>query len=89
MRQTIHGGSANVTSDEYRFICMATATTGLLRQEENQFLANDIETVKKLPLSLQRFLGWGISDPWKGYVELKDPVLQLNPEEKNLWNTEY
>ncbi|ETS81351.1 hypothetical protein PFICI_06353 [Pestalotiopsis fici W106-1] len=89
LHSTLHGGSANTTKDEYRFICMSTSTTGLLRQEENQYLANDVEKIKKLPLSLQRFLGWGISDPWKGYVELKDPVLLLNPDEKDLANTEY
>ncbi len=68
---------------------MAASTRGLLRQEENQFLANDVESIKKLPMPIQRFLGWGISDPWKGYVELQDPILQLNPNEKNLTNLDY
>jgi len=68
---------------------MAAATRGLFKQEENQYLTHDAETIKRLPLSIQRFMGWGISDPWKGYVELQDPILVLNPNEKNLLSLEY
>lgn len=68
---------------------MVASTRGLLRQEENQYLTHDAETIKRLPLPLQRFMGWGISDPWKGYVELQDPILVLNPDEKDLTNLDY
>lgn len=68
---------------------MATSTRGLLRQEENQYLTHDVDKIRRLPLSLQRFMGWGISDPWKGYVELQDPVLVLNPQETDLTNLDY
>lgn len=38
---TYHGAGANTTANEERLVYAAFATRGYLRQEENQYLAND------------------------------------------------
>ena len=83
-----HGGSKNVTN-ETRAVWSAVTTRGYLRQEENQYLCNDVESIKRLPIWLQRFCGYGMSMPFMGYVELDDPIKVLHPEfegEGNLLN---
>ena len=44
------------------------------KQEENQFLANPIEEVKKMPENVQRMIGYSVSSPYCGWVDLKDPI---------------
>jgi ectoine hydroxylase-related dioxygenase (phytanoyl-CoA dioxygenase family) len=83
-----HGGSANTTKDEERLVYSTFSTRGWLRQEENQYLANPIEEVRKLPSWLQERIGYGLSAPFLGWVNLADPMLVLNPEReshKDLW----
>jgi ectoine hydroxylase-related dioxygenase (phytanoyl-CoA dioxygenase family) len=48
-----HGGSANTTMNEERLVFSTFSTRGWMRQEENQYLANDTEKVKELPEWLQ------------------------------------
>ena len=57
----------------------AFSTRGYLRQEENQYLANDIEKIKELPMALQKYAGYGVSKPFMGWVDLEDPVRKMNP----------
>ena len=63
---TYHGAGANTTADEERLVYAAFATRGYLRQEENQYLANDLEEIKELPIALQRFARFGASKPYMG-----------------------
>ena len=50
------GIMANTTVDPTRSVCciLPSSYTGYLRQEENQYLANDVERISELPLWLQR-----------------------------------
>jgi len=43
-------------------------------QEENQFLANPIDEVRKMPENIQRMIGYSVSAPYCGWVDLKDPI---------------
>ena len=58
-------------------------------KEENQYLALPIEKVKKLSKDTQRLLGYGVSDPWTGWVDFKDPVEYIlsneGSEKKAIW----
>ncbi|KAF2469418.1 PhyH-domain-containing protein [Lindgomyces ingoldianus] len=62
-----HRAGSNTTADEER-----------LRQEENQYLANDLEGIKELPIHLQKFAGFGASKPYMGWVDMEEPVKVLN-----------
>lgn len=74
-----HGAGANTTSNEERLVYAAFATRGYLRQEENQYLANDLDKIRELPQDLQRFAGFGASKPYMGWVDLEEPVQFLSP----------
>ena len=54
----IMGLVANTTTDPTRsgWCILPSSYGGYLRQEENQYLANDVERIKELPLWLQRFV---------------------------------
>lgn len=83
-----HGGSANTTADEERLVYSTFSTRGYCRQEENQYLANDVEKVKQLPVWLQRFMGYSLSRPFMGWVDMDDPMRVINPDyhtEGDLW----
>lgn len=54
------------------------------RQEENQYLANELERVKRLPVHLQKFMGWELSLPFMGWVGLDDPICLLSGEESKV-----
>lgn len=76
-----HGGSANTTKDEYRVLLSTFNCRGWLRQEENQYLANSIDSIRMLPLKVQERMGYGLSKPFMGWVDLKSPMLMLHPNE--------
>ena len=42
-------------------------------QEENQFLANSRESVKRYTPRLQKIIGYNVSMPWLGWVDYEDP----------------
>lgn len=69
-----HAAGANSTEDEERLIYSAATTRGWLRQEENQYLANEVEAIRALPLELQRFVGYSLSRPSLGWVDFGDPI---------------
>ncbi|KAI9741785.1 MAG: hypothetical protein M1834_000171 [Cirrosporium novae-zelandiae] len=75
-----HGGSANKTADEERLLYSCFFTRGWMRQEENQYLSYDIEVVKKLSPDLQQRVGYGLSKPFLGWVELSTPMRILHPD---------
>ena len=77
-----HGSSANTTSDEERLVYSTASIRGWYRQEENQFLANEVERIKELPLDLQRFMGYGLSHPSLGWVNFDDPIKVINGGEE-------
>ncbi|EED21074.1 phytanoyl-CoA dioxygenase family protein [Talaromyces stipitatus ATCC 10500] len=68
-----HGGSANKTVDEERLVYSCFMTKGYLRQEENQYLANPIEKVREYPVDMQRLIGYQVSQPFLGWLDLDDP----------------
>lgn len=78
-----HGAGSNTTINEERLVHAAFATRGYLRQEENQYLANDLEKMKLLPRSVQEFAGFGVSKPFMGWVDLEDPVVSVLGGEKD------
>jgi len=82
-----HGGSENASVDQERLIFSCFMTKGLLRQEENQFLANSIESVKRYPAHIQRMIGYTVSMPWLGWVDFDDPrslFLDDSPEKERI-----
>lgn len=46
-------------------------------KEENQYLANSCEHVKKYPQEVQRLIGYSVSKPFLGWVNLEDPLKVL------------
>jgi hypothetical protein len=50
-----------------------------MRQEESQYLANDIEEIKKLPEWTQQWVGYGLSRPFLGRGNLSNLMLVLHP----------
>ncbi|PCG89359.1 Phytanoyl-CoA dioxygenase [Penicillium occitanis (nom. inval.)] len=75
-----HGGSANTTPDQERLVYSCFMTKGYLRQEENQYLANQIQQVKLYPTELQRLIGYSVSKPFLGWVNLEDPIKLLHDD---------
>lgn len=49
---TYHGAGANTTADRERLVYVDLATRRYLRQEENQYLANDLEKIKEPSIAL-------------------------------------
>lgn len=78
-----HGGGANTTTDEFRFITSCAATLSYLRQEENQYLSNDLKKLSEYPVPIQRFVGFSAYPPGVGLVHWGDPLRVINPEAGN------
>jgi ectoine hydroxylase-related dioxygenase (phytanoyl-CoA dioxygenase family) len=75
-----HGGSANTTKDEERALLSTFSTRGWLRQEENQYLANSIDSIRGLPPALQERMGYAVSRPFLGWVDLRSPMLLIHAD---------
>jgi ectoine hydroxylase-related dioxygenase (phytanoyl-CoA dioxygenase family) len=84
-----HGGSANTTDQpdeqgkvtpEERLVYSTFMTRGYLRQEENQYLINPVEKVRQLPEWMQELVGYGLSRPFCGWIDLKSAMEWLHPE---------
>ncbi|PYH94665.1 hypothetical protein BO71DRAFT_440863 [Aspergillus ellipticus CBS 707.79] len=67
-------GRASNTTNQASILLSAIATTGYLRQEENQYLAVPWEMAEKYPTAVQRFLGYSVSRPYGGSVEHMEPL---------------
>jgi len=80
-----HGAGANRTLDQERLVYAAFACRGFLRQEENQYLANDLARIADLPLDVLRFAGFAPSLPFMGWVNMETPVRSVlgRKEEEN------
>ncbi|CZR63218.1 uncharacterized protein PAC_13115, partial [Phialocephala subalpina] len=77
-----HGGSANSTTDEERLVYRCFMTKGFLRQEENQYLLNGWEKLREwYGVEALKMLGWGISDPYMGWVDFKSPLMAMGVED--------
>lgn len=64
-------------------------TRGVLRQEENQYIAVDKEKMKKLDVDIQQTAGYSLSEPFLGWVESTDPRMFLDPKIKgsaDMWS---
>ncbi|KAJ9640122.1 hypothetical protein H2204_003347 [Knufia peltigerae] len=69
-----HGGSANTTENEERLLYGTFMCKGYLRQEENIPLAVPLEKAAQYPSAVQALLGYDVSDPFLGWVDLKSPL---------------
>ncbi|CAG9997141.1 unnamed protein product [Clonostachys byssicola] len=70
-----HGGSANKTADQERLMYSCFYTKGFLRQEENQYLSAPFEAIKgKYDQPTLELLGYNLSPPFMGWVEMKHPL---------------
>lgn len=74
---TYHGGGANTTADESRTGISLTYIQGWLRQEENQYLAVSRERLEKLPRRVQELMGYVMSPPFCGYLDLVEPYIAM------------
>lgn len=72
-----HGGGANVSKDRPRIGITLSLIPGHLRQEENQYLAVPIDVVKQYPPHVQALMGYVVSPPACGFVDLVDPAFML------------
>lgn len=73
---TVHGGGANVSTDQWRRGMFFGFVVGWLRTEENTFLTVPIEAAKEMPTRVQELLGYkahrGI-----GVVDVGSPMVML------------
>lgn len=74
---TYHGGGMNTTEDVPRTAIAIAYIPGYLRQEENQYLAVPLETVRRYPLEVQKLMGYEVSPPFCGWLEMQDPLLAV------------
>jgi ectoine hydroxylase-related dioxygenase (phytanoyl-CoA dioxygenase family) len=80
---TLHGGGANVTTDQPRRGMHVSYCVGWLRTEENQYLSTPIEIVRALPPESQALLGYASHDAlaagggYLGAVRVQDPLALL------------
>jgi ectoine hydroxylase-related dioxygenase (phytanoyl-CoA dioxygenase family) len=74
---TYHGGGCNQTKDEMRTAIILSLARGYLRQEENQYLVVPLETVRRYPPRVQQLLGYALSPPFCGWIEMCDPSVAL------------
>lgn len=76
----LHGGGANRSSNP-RLGIVLSYNLGWLKQAENSFLAVPREYAAKLPVRLQKLLGYFVHMPNLGCVEGQDPIRILKNEE--------
>jgi ectoine hydroxylase-related dioxygenase (phytanoyl-CoA dioxygenase family) len=70
-----HGGSANKTIDQERLMYSCFFTKGFLRQEENQYLAADFDTLSTTyDDQTLELIGYNLSPPFMGWVDIKHPL---------------
>ena len=74
-----HGGSRNVTTDEWRMGMFAGYILGWLRQEQNFYLTVPPEIAKTLPEKVARLIGYEVHRPFLGFVtDMRDPYEMLH-----------
>ncbi len=70
-----------MTEAERRLAVAISFTQGHRRQEENQYLVVPKETVRKYPKQVQELIGYQVSPPYCGWVEMNDPSIVLEQED--------
>ncbi|CVL07912.1 uncharacterized protein FMAN_09724 [Fusarium mangiferae] len=75
-----HGAGANIT-DERRNIFSCHMVRGSYRADENQYLAIPREVIKDYDPEVQSLLGYSVSHPNCGHVDMKDPIVTLGSNE--------
>ena len=60
--------------DQNRLLLAAFMTPGWCRQDENQYFCIPLKTIKSYPRELQEILGYSISRPYAGFVEMMHPI---------------
>ena len=81
-----HGAGTNITTDERRNIYSLHMVKGTYRSDENQMLAVPREVAASYDPDLQVLLGYSVSQPWCGWVELDDPIKVLSSGMEQLKN---
>ncbi|OOF95250.1 hypothetical protein ASPCADRAFT_507153 [Aspergillus carbonarius ITEM 5010] len=77
-----HGAGENKTNPpERRIIYSCHMTRGSLRSDENQMLGIDMDVVKTYEPEVQSLLGYSVSHPNCGHVDMKDPITLLGSTE--------
>lgn len=79
-----HGAGTNITSDQRRNIFSVHMVRGCYRSDENQFLAIPQEIIKTYEPEIQATIGYSVSQPYCGWVELDDPIKLLSDDKDNL-----
>jgi ectoine hydroxylase-related dioxygenase (phytanoyl-CoA dioxygenase family) len=72
-----HGGGANATDTRRTGVAM-NYCAGFIRQQENQQLGLDPQTVRGFPPRLQELVGYGVYRGLIGHIEKSSPVQRLN-----------
>ncbi|CVK92226.1 hypothetical protein FPRO06_08909 [Fusarium proliferatum] len=75
-----HGAGANIT-DERRNIFSCHMVRGSYRADENQYLAIPREVIKDYDPEVQSLLGYSVSHPNCGHVNMRDPIVTLGSNE--------
>ena len=77
-----HGGSANKTN-ESRLAVDINFNLSYLAQQENQYIGVPRSEVEKMPLELQRLIGYkfGLNHVGPGMVDLRDPLIMKDQVE--------
>lgn len=76
-----HGGGANQSTHDRRLAIALSFTQGYHRQEENQYLVVPRDTVRMYPKRVQELLGYQMSPPFCGWVEMNEPSIALYDED--------
>jgi ectoine hydroxylase-related dioxygenase (phytanoyl-CoA dioxygenase family) len=74
-----HGGGANRSNGTRRGMALHY-NLGWLRQEENQYLSLPPDEAAKLPVEIQKLIGYDFGAPYLGFVEQGHPLTLTDPD---------
>ncbi|KAF7557024.1 hypothetical protein G7046_g6157 [Stylonectria norvegica] len=81
-----HGASANTTTDadpdHERILYGTFFMKSTLRQEENQYLSSDLNVIKNYPDRILQLMGFEISKPFLGWVDMASPMAAIRQSSK-------
>lgn len=77
-----HGAGENRTNPpERRIIYSCHMTRGAMRADENQYLAVEKDVIATYDPQVQALIGYSVSEPFCGHVDLRDPVTLVGGKE--------
>ena len=76
-----HGAGANQLKNERRNIYSCHMTRGSYRADENQYVGLSADVLRSYEPEVQALLGYSISEPFCGHVDMKDPITLLGSKE--------